>query len=213
MAFVSFPRRAFLPVLLSAALTTCSISEGLVPPAKVDNGTRVSSISPSRGAARMAPAVRMAPVESQASYPVSSAPIGNTQDSVDYLNTPNLAGAGHAAHAPGAQGRKLPMIDSDEAMAAGQPNGNWGGTQNLAIPSGGVNMDDELGAEPVVGLAQEQQQQIAEGNATEPVVDGIGTDNPLQVNQPIRQPAPQAMPQPAAQSPSAATSRGSGIAW
>ncbi|ANL72601.1 extensin-like protein [Rhizobium phaseoli] len=199
MAFVSFPRRAFLPVLLSAALTTCSISDGLVPPVNVDNGAKVSSISPSRGAARMAPAVRMAPVESQASYPVSGAPVGNTQGSVDYLNTPNLAGTGHAARAPGAPGRKLPMIDSDEAMAAGQPNGNWGGTQNLAIPSGGVNMDDELGAEPVVGLAQEQQQQIAEGNATEPVVDGIGTDNPLQLNQPMRQPAPQAMPQPAAQ--------------
>lgn len=46
-------------------------------------------------------------------------------------------------------------------------------------------MDDELGAQPVVGLAQEQQQQIAEGNATEPVVDGIGTDNPTQLNQPM----------------------------
>ncbi|PDT13986.1 extensin [Rhizobium sp. J15] len=196
MAFVSFPRRSLLPVLLSVALTTCSISDGLVPPANVDSGTRVSSISPARGAARMAPAVRMAPVESQASYPVSSAPVGNSQSSVDYLDTPNLAGTGHAASAqPAARGRRLPMIDSDEAMAAGQQTGNWGGTQNLAIPSGGVNMDDELGAEPVVGLAQEQQQQIAEGNATQPVVDGIGTDSPTQLNQPERQ----IVPQPAAQ--------------
>ncbi|KAF5885578.1 extensin family protein, partial [Rhizobium sp. PEPV16] len=121
------------------------------------------------------------------------------------LDTPNLAGTGQTARtAPGAraapaQGGRLPMIDSDEALAAGQPSGNWGGTQALAIPSGGVNMDDDLGAEPVVGLAQEQQQQIAEGNATEPVVDGIGTDNPTQLNQPIPQPAPQAMPQPAAE--------------
>ncbi|MBX4906221.1 MULTISPECIES: extensin family protein [Rhizobium] len=211
MAFVSFPRRAFLPVLLSAALTTCSISDGLVPPANVDNGTRVSSISPSRGAARMAPAVRMAraerlaPAETQASYPVSGGPVGSSQGSVDYLDTPNLAGTGHAAQAPRtltapeSQSRKLPMIDSDEALAAGQPNGNWGGTQNLAVPSGGVNMDEELGAEPVVGLAQEQQQQIAEGNASEPVVDGIGSDNPAQINQPVRRPAPRAMPQPAAQ--------------
>ncbi|MBB3354280.1 hypothetical protein FHT70_004231 [Rhizobium sp. BK049] len=211
MAFVSFPRRAFLPVLLSAALTTCSISDGLVPPANVDNGTRVSSISPSRGAARMTPAVqmtraeRLAPAESQASYPVSNAPVDTSQSSVDYLDTPNLAGAGHTAEAPqtlaapAGRGRKLPMIDSDEALAAGQPNGNWGGTQNLAVPSGGVNMDEELGAEPVVGLAQEQQQQIAEGNASEPVVDGIGTDNPAQINQPMRQPAPRSMPQPAAQ--------------
>ncbi|MDR9771579.1 extensin family protein [Rhizobium hidalgonense] len=205
MAFVSFPRRSLLPLLLSAALTTCSISDGLVPPANVDSGTRVSSISPARGAARMAPAVRMAPVESQASYPVSSAPVGNSQGSVDYLDTPNLAGAGHTAQAPqtlrapATQGRRLPMIDSDEALAAGQPNGNWGGTQNLTIPSGGVNMDDELGAEPVVGLAQEQQQQIAEGNASEPVVDGIGTDNPAQINQPMRQARQASMPQPAAQ--------------
>lgn len=200
MAFVSFPRRSLLPLLLSATLTTCSISDGLVPPANVDSGTRVSSISPARApAARMAPSVRMAPVESQASYPVSNAPVGNSQGSVDYLNTPNLAGTGHAAPSqPAARGRRLPMIDSDEALAAGQPSGNWGGTQNLAIPSGGVNMDDELGAEPVVGLAQEQQQQIAEGNATEPVVDGIGTDSPTQLNQPLRQPAPQPMPQPAA---------------
>ena len=192
MAFVSFPRRSLLPVLLSVALTTCSISDGLVPPANVDSGTRVSSISPARGAARMAPAVRMAPVESQASYPVSSAPVGNSQNSVDYLDTPNLAGTGHAARSAPARGNKLPMIDSDEAMAAGQQTENWGGTQNLAIPSGGVNMDDELGAEPVVGLAQEQQQQIAEGNATQPVVDGIGTDSPTQLNQPMPQPAAQA---------------------
>ncbi|MBX4870888.1 extensin family protein [Rhizobium bangladeshense] len=197
MAFVSFPRRAFLPVLLSAALTTCSISDGLTPPANVDKGTRVSSISPARAPpARMAPAVRMPPVESQASYPVSGAPVGSSQGSVDYLDTPNLAGSGQAARAaPGRRSGRLPMIDSDEAMAAGQQTENWGGTQNLAIPSGGVNMDDELGAEPVVGLAQEQQQQIAEGNATEPVVDGIGTDTPTQLNQP----APQAIPLPAAQ--------------
>ncbi|MBX4912960.1 extensin-like domain-containing protein [Rhizobium bangladeshense] len=197
MAFVSFPRRAFLPVLLSAALTTCSISDGLTPPANVDNGTRVSSISPARAPpARMAPAVRMPPVESQASYPVSGAPVGSSQGSVDYLDTPNLAGSGQAARAaPGRRSGRLPMIDSDEAMAAGQQTENWGGTQNVAIPSGGVNMDDELGAEPVVGLAQEQQQQIAEGNATEPVVDGIGTDTPTQLNQP----APQAIPLPAAQ--------------
>jgi hypothetical protein len=86
------------------------------------------------------------------------------------------------------------MIDSDEALAQQSPgqgrevasNGNWGGVKPLAVPQGGVNMDDELGvqsaSEPVVGLAQDEQQQIAEGNASEPVVDGIGTDNPTQLN-------------------------------
>ena len=92
--------------------------------------------------------------------------------------------------------KKLPMIDSDEALAQGQaaqgqPQ-SWGGVQQLAVPSGGVNMDAELGAEPVVGLAQEQQQQIAEGRIQpEPIVDGIGTDTSTKMNQP-------AMPQPAA---------------
>lgn len=73
----------------------------------------------------MAPSVRMAPVESQASYPVSSAPVGKSQGSVDYLDTPNLAGTGHAARAAPPQtapGRKLPMIDSDEALAQQNQN-------------------------------------------------------------------------------------------
>ncbi|MBB3391636.1 hypothetical protein FHT82_004414 [Rhizobium sp. BK275] len=204
MAFLSLLRRSVLPALLSTALTTCSISDGLVPPENVDSSTRVSSISPMRGGA-----VRMAPVQSQQPYPGASAPVGNTQGQIDYLDTPNLAGTGRQMRAPARQSasmavpqqgqRRLPMIDSDEALAQQSPqpasNGNWGGVQPLAIPHDGVNMDEELGAgtgnQPVVGLAQEQQQQIAEGNATEPVVDGIGTENPRQINQ-------RNMPQPVA---------------
>ena len=192
MAYVSYLRRLALPALLSTALTTCSVSDGLVPPANVDMGTKVSSISPAPRHAAMP----MAPAEMQPSYPASSAPVSNSQGSVDYLDTPNLAGTGHSARATSQpMPKKLPMIDSDEALAQGQtvqgqPQ-TWGGVQQLAVPSGGVNMDAELGVEPVVGLAQEQQQQIAEGNSSEPIVDGIGTDNPTQMNQ-------QAMPQPAA---------------
>lgn len=193
MAFLSLLQRTALPFLLSAALTTCSISDGLVPPENVDHGTRVSSITPARGAARMAP------MQSQQPYPVTSAPVGNTQGQIDYLDTPNLAGSGQQMRAPAQQSQRLPMIDSDEALAQQtQPepsNGNWGGVKPLAVPQGGVNMDEELGAgsgnEQVVGLAQEQQQQIAEVNAADPVVDGIGTENPTQLNQ-------RSMPQPVA---------------
>jgi hypothetical protein len=200
MAFVSFLRRSVLPALLSTALTTCSISDGLVPPAEIDNGTKVSSISQ---APRRQP-VRMAPAESQAAYPVSRAPVGGAQGSVDYLDTPNLAATGQGPVSepmPPAQPqparKRLPMIDSDEALAQ-QAGQNWGGTQPLSVPEGGVNMDSELGVDqPVVGLAQEESQQIAEGNATEPVVDGIGTDNPTQRNDPAP-PARTVMPQPAA---------------
>jgi hypothetical protein len=195
MAYVSFLRRLLLPALLSTALTTCSISEGLVPPASIDTGTKVSSISPAPRRAAM----QMAPAEMQPSYPAASgAPVSSSQGSVDYLDTPNLAGTGHSPQATRQpMPRRQPMIDSDEALAQGQgvqgqPQ-TWGGVQQLSVPPGGVNMDAELGAEPVVGLAQEEQQQIAEGDSAEPIVDGVGSDNPTQRNR-------QAMPQPAAQS-------------
>ncbi|NLR96354.1 extensin family protein [Rhizobium sp. P38BS-XIX] len=62
--------------------------------------------------------------------------------------------------------------------------------QQSDVPSQGVNMDAELGVGPaeeaqsasVVGLAQEEEQNIAEGETDQPVVDGIGTDAPTQTN-------------------------------
>lgn len=137
--------------------------------------------------------VGMAPAQGQLAYPAAPAPVGSTQGSVDYLDTPNLAGTGtppQTLRAPPEMqpmpaatngARRLPMIDSDEAM----------GVQPLTIPSEGVNMDAELGAEPMQGAA-DGGQGIAEGNASEPVVDGIGTDNPMQTNEP-------ALPPPAAE--------------
>ncbi|MDM9618854.1 extensin family protein [Rhizobium sp. S96] len=196
MAFVSILRRYVLPVLLSTALTTCS-TDGLIPPGEVDHGTKVSSISPPK---RYAAPVSAQPVETRQAYPVSSQPVSGTQQSIDYLDTPNLAGTGHSART--GQPGGLPRMDSDQAAAgargaAGQLQGqpqNWGGTQALAVPEGGVNMDAELGAEPVTGLAQEEQQQIAEGQSDQPVVDGIGTDNPTQLNRArVAQPASEAV--------------------
>lgn len=56
----------------------------------------------------------------------------------------------------------------------------------LAVPEEGVNMDEGLGVEPgagpsVVGLAEEQAADIAEVNTSQPVVEGIGTDQPMPV--------------------------------
>ncbi|MBB3963199.1 extensin family protein [Rhizobium metallidurans] len=185
MAFVSTMRRYVLPVLLSTALVTCS-TDALVPPGSVDRGTKVGSISPPR---------RQAPVDipssaTEQAYPASSQPV---QGSADYLNTADPAGRG--------QSTALPPMNSDQASAgargvAGQFGGqpaSWGGTQSLAVPAEGVNMDAELGAEPVTGLAEEQQQQIAEGQSDQPVVDGIGTDNPTQLNS-MRSPGPRSQP-------------------
>jgi hypothetical protein len=190
MAFVSILRRYVLPVLLSTALTTCS-TDGIIPPGDVDNGTRVGSISPPR---RSVAPVRMQTTEAQQAYPASGQAVSGAEQSADFLDTPNLAGTGHAGRrmeTSAARSGQLPRMDSDEASAGaggaagglqGQAAQNWGGTQALAVPPGGVNMDAELGAEPVVGLAQEQQQQIAEGQSDQPVVDGIGTDTPTQLN-------------------------------
>ncbi len=191
MAFVPILRQYVLPVLLSTALVTCS-TDGLIPPGEVDNGTRVGSISP---ASRRAPVPQMQTAPSEQAYPAANAPVSDAAGSVDYLNTPNLAGTGESRSGgqtlrASAQPGRLPMIDSDEVMAGAQgaagslrnQPSTWGGTQPLSVPTGGVNMDAELGAEPVVGLAEEQQQQIAEGQSDQPVVDGIGTENPTQLN-------------------------------
>jgi hypothetical protein len=191
-----------MPLILSTALVACS-AEGLVPPAGIDGGTRVSSI---RASGPRPPS----PMRQQA-YPSPDAPVSRASNSsnVDYLNTPNLAataGSGDVYQQPLPQvqssnpaaspaqvapknPKRLPMIDSDEAMA-GQSGG-----QNQSVPSEGINMDAELGAEPVVGLAQEQHEMIAEGEASQPVVDGIGTDTPSErgrQNQPRRLPSPEA---------------------
>ncbi|MDK1483246.1 extensin, partial [Sinorhizobium sp. 6-117] len=49
------------------------------------------------------------------------------------------------------------------------------------VPPEGINMDSMLGVEPVVGLAEEQSNEIAEGNASQPVVAGIGEENVRQL--------------------------------
>ncbi|MGE7369124.1 extensin family protein [Neorhizobium sp. NPDC001467] len=70
---------------------------------------------------------------------------------------------------------RLPSIDSDEGVAAVASGMSARGSD------AGVNMDDGLGVAgqaEVVGLAQEQQTDIAEGIGSQPVVDGIGTDSP-----------------------------------
>lgn len=176
-----------MPFFLSTALVACS-AEGLVPPAGIDGGTRVSSIRPSGPRPP-------SPMRQQA-YPPSAAPVSRAGNASkpDYLDTPNLAGTAGSGdvyeqplpdvqsprqaepqlQAPRQSQKRLPMIDSDEAMAS------QGAPQSTAVPSEGINMDAELGAEPVVGLAQEQREMIAEGEASQPVVDGIGTDNPSQ---------------------------------
>lgn len=75
----------------------------------------------------------------------------------------------------GARGdRDLPMIDSEPMPAA---EAQMASAAPMTIPPEGVNMDAMLGVQPAVGLAEEQSNEIAEGNASQPVVAGIGEDN------------------------------------
>ena len=175
--------RVATPTLLTLSLflSSCS-SERLMPPEEIDNGTRVSAIAPME---------ELTP-ETQAGYP-GQAPVAGSSD---YLDTPQIADQSSEIRrqplaAPGQQSRRLLMIDSPEADAL-QP----GYQQAGVLPQGGVDMDEGLGVAPVQGLAEAQAVEIAEGNATQPVVGNIGTDDPTMLSTGL--PQPEWQPQPIA---------------
>ncbi|HSX76823.1 MAG TPA: extensin family protein, partial [Shinella sp.] len=115
-----------------------------------------------------------------------AADIGDTGgDLADYP-----AEAAAVVDTPPAEEKRLPMIDSDEAMGISEPVRASSGV--LTVPEGGVNMDEGLGVARVEGLAEAQANEIAEGNATQVVVDGIGSDTPQQVGQPATIPMSEA---------------------
>ncbi|MDK1386747.1 extensin family protein [Sinorhizobium sp. 8-89] len=150
MAYVSLLHRPLTALVLAASLVACT-TDVLAPSARVDGGARVSAIEPVRADSR--PQQEMA-------YP-SGEPVAASTGSV-------------VPAEPSAQmERGLPMIDSEPMPTEAQT----AGAGPMAIPAEGVNMDAMLGVQPVVGLAEEQSNEIAEGNASQPVVAGIGEDN------------------------------------
>ena len=163
IAFVSRLRRPLGLLLIPAMLAACS--GGLTPPDDID-GAGVGAIRPVREVAQ-SPASDMGDTGEDVSvYPVSEGSV--TTDT--------------AMMAPVAGKKRLPMIDSDEAMGISDPVQASSGV--LTVPEGGVNMDEGLGVSRVEGLAEAQANEIAEGNASQVVVDGIGTETPRQVGQP-----------------------------
>lgn len=166
MAYASLSRRALASLMITTMLVSCS-AEGLVPPAGIDSETRVSAIGP-----MSEPRVSQQPYQAPPSAMSQASAVGQVQA---------YPGAG-VAPAP-MQSQSLPMIDSDQAMQLQAPS-----SQNvLRVPDGGVNMDAQFGfadtgaGEEVIGLAQEQDQMIAEGATSQPVVAGVGTDTPMAV--------------------------------
>ena len=168
MAYASLSTRVIGSLMVSTMLVACS-AESLVPPASIDNGTQVGSIS------RSSPPAPISHPASQQPYSVASAPVSQASGGGYLAAPPQNGDGGHYLRAP------------DGAPAT--------------IPPGGVSMDEEFGFAPdesdVVGLAEEQDTDIAEGVGDQPVVDGIGTDNPVALQprrqagrQPIASPGP-----------------------
>ncbi|OBZ93792.1 extensin [Pararhizobium polonicum] len=175
MAYVSLFRRPALVFVLALALAACS-TDDLSPPARIDSATRVSAIEPSRPHRRVA---------RENAYPAAAMPVGTFSENSGSENSGNAVAAD-----PRRQAARLPMIDSEPQNTMQQP---------MTVPSEGVNMDAMLGVEtgstPVVGLAEEQNRDIAggndiaEGNASQPVVGGIGGDSVQQLGGPQGMPA------------------------
>jgi hypothetical protein len=174
MAYVSPFRRPVAVFVLSLSLAACS-TDDLSPPGRIDSSARVGAIEPVNRHARGS---RENP------YPAADTPVSTFSENSD--------GAVNADPRLQASGQRLPMIDSEPsqqplAVASAQP---------MTVPSEGVNMDAMLGIEtastPVIGLAEEQNgdygrgNEIAEGNASQPVVGGIGGDSVQQLGGPQR---------------------------
>lgn len=158
IAFFRHSRRSVVPIFLSFALVACS--GPMTPPASIDDDTTVSSIETVDTGD-----------DATSTYPAPDNASQDTSESTDYLNTPNLANT---------ESQPLPKIDEEPL-----PKIDEEPLQQSSIPEDGVNMDSALGVEQPVGLAEEQANDIAEGQTTQPVVDGIGTDN-LTERQPRR---------------------------
>ncbi|OCJ42660.1 extensin family protein [Agrobacterium tumefaciens] len=187
MAYVSLPRRLVTLLMISTVMVSCS-AEGLVPPAEVDGTTRVGAIRSSRQQGYSAPpgAVYQAERTGHATnYPAAvSQPMPEPYASQDPLLQSPQGGQGYSTLDGQHQAR---MAANGQSMASPAMPNQQGAANQIAEGEGGVNMDSMLGVEPVRGLAEEQDADIAEGASAQPVVDGIGTDNPVAVSPARRQ--------------------------
>ena len=136
MAYLSFLRRAVLPLLMSSALVACT-ADSLVPPSNIDSSARVGSIKPHRSMPQR-----------EFTYQGDRTPVNSA--SANYVNTYDLSGrrqnaAQMPASAAAKQGR-LPMGGANEAVTT--TDVEEGLAQQSDVPSQGVNMDAELGLGP-----------------------------------------------------------------
>lgn len=195
MAFVSFLQRSMLVLASGTALTGC-MSDELIPPAEIGDtsdsvmieGAVGADVSGRRLIGRVGRVDREDVAES--AYSAGPAHNGGTQ-AIDYLDTPNLAGtSGGQASMPVAS---APLDDAADAAADASGGDGLAAPEQAsagayAIPEDGINIDAGLGVAGGAGVAEEAPEPmptgpmtIAEGNTDQPVIDGIGTDNPVLV--------------------------------
>jgi hypothetical protein len=139
--------------------------------------------------------------EEPIAYAAPAASSNGGSAAIDYLNTPNLAGTDPGTNVQGdvetIGGQTLEpsgMSGSQTLASASTDDARQGG---LVIPEGGVNIDAELGLAAAEGEGYSAARidgvqpqivtaggamAIAEGNTSQPVVDGIGFDNPTSLN-------------------------------
>ena len=125
-----------------------------------------------------------------AAYAAPDGPSNGGSEGLDYLNTPNLADGGDMQTSPVVAAAEPGLADAPQAQTMSA----------MVIPEEGVNIDGELGigAAPQVSdlgstemaspvgvqphmVTEGGAMAIAEGNTSQPVVDGIGFDEPTQI--------------------------------
>ncbi|MDO9418995.1 extensin-like domain-containing protein [Pararhizobium sp.] len=178
-AFLSHLRRSAAPLLLLLTLAACS-TDALTPRADIDGDTQVNSIVPMEAGDTGGDV---------SAYPSNDMPVSdageNADDAVSADPRRDTRRSQGLEQSQTQQQKRLPMIDSEpDAMPKIDGVGEVTPSE-IAGSQGGVNMDAMLGVEPVVGLAEEQRREIAEGSASQPVVDGIGSENPQQIGTPV----------------------------
>lgn len=181
--------------IAALGLSNCS-SDGLMPPEDIDGGTRVGSISSMRQPiGRVGEPIGRVEEPSGYVQDAPAAPGGLAE--ADYLDTPNLAESDTAAPVAGAP---LETVDAMPDSLPDETGPSQAAAGQLAIPEEGINIDNEvmgtvegpdlLADEPKLAVqpaAPEGPMTIAEGSTSQPVVDGIGTDEPVSVMPPVVQ--------------------------
>ncbi|PZU87672.1 MAG: hypothetical protein DI528_06465 [Shinella sp.] len=204
----SFLQRSALILVPAAAIASCT-GDRVMPPEDIAANTPRSSRHYVQREGRLEGRVEdidagrelLGPVGSSVAYAPEPARGNGASAAINYLDTPNLAGVQNSSaetKEPMAKGGVLLSPEDTTEQALAGSAGDTGSAYD--IPEEGINIDAGLGVAgaPVLGEPQGLSQPvpsgqpvaaqilvpqgpmaIAEGSTAQPVVDGIGTENPI----------------------------------